>query len=265
MSNSKTTSLADYVLKPIYRIYEKRLYNQIKNYPMPVHIGIIPDGNRRWADKHGYDYFIGHKSGYEKMQDVLEWIWELGIKVVTIYAMSTENCTKRSPTEREHLFNLMEKAFEELIHDRRIHDRQVKVKVIGNLSLVPEKALKKAREAEAATSHYNERLLNVAICYGGRHEILEAIKKVAREYKDGKIDLEKLDEEMVRNYLFTKESPDPDLIIRTSGEERISNFLLWQSAYSELYFTDVYWPDFRKIDLWRAIRCYQKRKRNFGK
>jgi len=251
-------------MKPVYYLYEKYLWNQIKGKLMPQHIAIIPDGNRRWAKKQGLEYFIGHRAGYERAQEVLKWIWELGIKTATIYVLSTENCLKRSKEEKENIFSLLAEALENLKVDRRIFENGVKVRVIGNYQLLPENICRLAKEVEEVTSHHRDRILNIAVCYGGRYEIIEAIKSIATDYKRGAIELENINEELVSKYLFTKESPDPDLIIRTSGEERISNFLLWQSAYSELYFTDVYWPEFRKIDLWRAIRSYQKRKRNFG-
>ncbi|MEM0020662.1 MAG: polyprenyl diphosphate synthase [Fervidicoccaceae archaeon] len=256
--------IVEKAIKPIYRIYEKYLWSQIKNKDMPQHIAIIPDGNRRWARRQGLEEFIGHRVGYERAQDVLQWIWDLGVKVVTIYVLSTENCIKRSKEEREHIFFLLTEALKKIKEERRIYDSKVKVRVIGNESLIPDDVKRLAREVEIATANHGERLLNIAVCYGGRYEIIEAIKSIARDFSSGKLRIDEIDEKLVSSYLFTKDSPDPDLIIRTSGEERISNFLLWQSAYSELYFTDVYWPEFRKIDLWRAIRSYQKRRRNFG-
>jgi len=261
---SKSVRILSILTKPLYRVYERYLWEQIKDGSMPQHIAIIPDGNRRWARKQGLEEFLGHRAGYERAQQVLEWIWELGIKATTIYVLSTENCLKRSAEEKENIFNLLSEALVKLKTDERIFRSKVKIRVIGNYDLIPESVKKLAREVEEATAENNERILNIAVCYGGRHEIIEAIKSIASDYREGKIGIEDIDERLVSSYLLTKDSPDPDLIIRTSGEERISNFLLWQSAYSELYFTDVYWPEFRKIDLWRAIRSYQKRKRNFG-
>ncbi len=255
----------NFMLKPIYRLYEAWLWRQIRSGPMPTHVAIIPDGNRRWAESLGLDRKEGHKYGYSKMKNVLDWIWELGVKVVTIYAMSKENCCRRSKEEREHLFNLLKKAFRELREDRRIYERRVKVKAIGRLDMVPKEVVEEARLTEKATENHDERILYIAVCYGGRDEIIEATKKIAEDYKRGVISIKDFNEELFSKYLYTSEAPDPDLIIRTSGEERISNFLLWQSAYSELYFADVYWPEFRRIDLWRAIRSYQKRERRFGR
>lgn len=261
---AKSEKIISVLMKPVYKLYEKYLWTQIKDGKKPQHIAIIPDGNRRWAKKQGLEYFIGHKAGYERAQEVLQWIWDLDIKAATIYVLSTENCLRRSPEEKENIFNLLSEALIKLKTERRIFESKVKVRVIGNYDLIPEKVKVLAKEVEEATANHQERILNIAVCYGGRYEIIEAIKSIASDYKNGKISLEEINEQLVGNYLLTKDSPDPDLIIRTSGEERISNFLLWQSAYSELYFTDVYWPEFRKIDLWRAIRSFQKRKRNFG-
>lgn len=253
------------LLAPVYKIYEKYLWSQIKDKQMPAHIGIIPDGNRRWAKEHGYEYTFGHKKGYEKMQQVIEWIWDLDVKAITIFVLSTENCLKRSEEEKQNIFELLYEGLDRLEKDNRIYRSEVKVNVIGNLSVLPKWVMEKASELEEKTRSHKKRILNIAVCYGGRYEIMEAIKRIADDYKKGLIKLEDINESKISEYLFTKDSPDPDLIIRTSGEERISNFLLWQSAYSELFFTDVYWPEFRRIDLWRAIRSFQMRRRNFGK
>ncbi|WP_187286336.1 polyprenyl diphosphate synthase [Desulfurococcus mucosus] len=252
-------------LQPLYEVYEKWLWMQIRGGPFPRHIGIIPDGNRRWARRLGFDPSLGHIYGYERMKEVLKWIWDLGIRYVTIYAMSTENCKYRSNGEREHLFNLARKGLRELRELRDIHERKVRVKVFGTLDLVPSDIVELAKELEKETEKYDSYQLNIALCYGGRQEILDAVKAVVRDVIDGKITVDDISEEAFSKYLYTSEAPDPDLIIRTSGEERISNFLLWQSAYSELYFCDVYWPEFRKIDFWRAIRSYQMRERRFGR
>jgi len=251
--------------KPIYRIYEKWLWLQIKEGPFPTHIAIIPDGNRRWAVKHGYNPIIGHTFGYEKLKEVLKWIWDLGIKYVTIYVMSSENCLYRSEEERNHLFDIARKGLKEILEMKDIHEKQIRVRVFGKFEVVPKDIVEMAREVEEKTRNYNQYFLNIALCYGGRQEIIEAVKKIAASVLEGKIKIEDIDENMFSKHLYTEDMPDPDLIIRTSGEERISNFLLWQLAYSELYFCDVYWPDFRKIDFWRAIRSYQSRERRFGR
>ncbi len=252
-------------IKPIYRIYEKWLWEQIKNGPFPVHVGIIPDGNRRWARRIGLDSSMGHYYGYERLKEVLDWIWDLGIKVVTIYAMSSENCLYRPKREREELFNITRKGLEELLTMDLIHKNRIRVKVFGRLDLIPRDIVELAHRVENATKDYNGGVLNIALCYGGRQEIIEAVRKLTRDVLDGKISVDGINEEMFSRYLYTNGIPDPDLIIRTSGEERISNFLLWQSAYSELYFCEAFWPEFRKIDFWRAIRSYQHRERRFGR
>ncbi|OYT39238.1 MAG: di-trans,poly-cis-decaprenylcistransferase [Desulfurococcales archaeon ex4484_58] len=253
------------VSKPIYRLYEKWLWIQIKNGPFPTHIGIIPDGNRRWARKQGLEPGIGHIYGYEKMKEVLRWIWELGIKYVTIYAMSSENCKYRTPEERENLFNIARKGLNELLEMKDIHEKKVHVRVFGNYNLIPKDIIKLAKKVEEKTRNYSNFYLNIAICYGGRQEIINAVKKIVEDAVNGLLKPSMINEEIFAKYLYTNNCPDPDLIIRTSGEERISNFLLWQSAYSELYFCEAYWPEFRKIDFWRAIRSYQMRERRFGR
>ncbi len=253
------------ILKPVYRIYEKWLWLQIRNGPFPVHVGIIPDGNRRWARIYNLETWKGHEEGYRRIKEVLHWIWELGIKATTVYAMSTENCTKRPPAERQHLFELAKKGLKELLTNEDIWKYKVKVRVIGNLDLVPEEIRALAKKVEEATAKNNERVLNIALCYGGRQEIIDAVKKIAKDVKKGHINPEDINEEIFRKYLYTNNLPDPDLVIRTSGEVRISNFLLWQLAYSELYFCEAFWPEFRKIDFWRAIRSFQHRERRFGR
>jgi len=252
----------------VYLFYERYLLKQIANKNMPMHIAIIPNGNRRWAQTRGLDPIEGHRYGYEKMRDVLQWIYDLGIKVVTIYAMSYENCLYRSENEKENLFNIIKNGFEELINSNIIHKYRVRIKVFGKIELVRDDVIKYAKLLEKETKEYSDRYLNIALCYGGRQEIVNAIKNIALDVLNGKIKLENISEDYVRKYLDTshlKSFSEPDLVIRTSGEMRISNFLLWQIAYSELYFCDVFWPDFRKIDLYRAIRSYQRRERRFGR
>lgn len=246
-----------------YKLYERKLWNEIKSGPVPNHIGLILDGNRRWARELGLDHVLGHEEGFKRLKEVLRWSWELGVKTITIYAFSTENF-KRDWREVEHLMKLAEKGFKEILTSDDIHRNRVRVRAIGRVDLLPEYVRGAIKEAEEATKSYSERRLNVAIAYGGRAEIVDAAKKIAEEVYGGKLNPSAVDESIFEKYLYTAGDPDPDLIIRTSGEERLSGFLLWQSAYSELCFLDVYWPDVRKIDLWRAIRTYQKRQRRFG-
>ncbi len=245
-------------------IYEKVLLDQIKKEGgIPHHVGIITDGNRRFATTHGMDSNMGHVKGKDKLEEVLEWCMEIGTKVVTVYAFSTENF-KRSPEEVNFLFKLISESLLGLIDDDRVVKNKIRVKVIGNISSLPEFLQNSVKTVEEATKNNDGYKLNFAIAYGGREEIIEAIKKVAIEYKEGILDLDELTEESFRRYLYDSTMPDPDLILRTSGEERVSNFLLWQGAYSELYFSDVYWPEFRKLDFLRAVKAFQTRKRRFG-
>ncbi len=252
----------------VYSVYEKILENQISKGPIPQHIAIIPDGNRRWAKKVGLDVKYGHIQGYERMREVLSWLYDLGIRVVTVYAMSNENCLHRPLEERKNLFNIIKRGLEELLESDVLHKYKVRVRVIGRLELVPEDLRELAKEVEEKSRNYSERFLNIALCYGGRQEIVDAIKAIVKDILDKKISIDDINEDLVAKYLGTShlnEYAEPDLVIRTSGEMRISNFLLWQIAYSELYFCDVLWPEIRRIDILRAIRSYQRRERRFGR
>lgn len=243
--------------------YEKALFNKVKQGPIPNHLAIIMDGNRRFAQKLGIDPSEGHMRGRERLKDVLEWCQQLGIKIVTVYAFSTENL-KRNPHEVKYLMKLFAQTFRDAGDDERVHKHKVKIKAIGNISLLDKEVQDAIKYAEKKTENYNEYILNIAIAYGSREEIIQAIKKIAKDVQMGKVKIEDINEDFVSGYLYTSELPDPDLIIRTSGEERISNFLLWQMAYSELYFADVFWPELTKIDFLRIIRSYQRRQRRFG-
>ena len=208
----------------------------------------------------------GHLEGAKKAEEFLEWCGEIeGIKTITLYVFSTENF-RRPQEEVEHLMKLIKEYLEKLAVDKRIHEKQTRVKVIGRIDMLPPEVREAVRKVEEATKNYDKRYLNLAIAYGGRAEILDALRKVASEVKAGRLSPENINEEIFEKFLYTSflPNPHPDLIIRTSGEERLSNFLLWQGAYSELCFLDVYWPSFGKKDLYRAIRIYQHRKRRFG-
>ncbi len=268
MSRKFVRRVVEPVLNVVYELYERILYNQVRQGEIPKHVAIIPDGNRRWARIQGLDASAGHAYGYEKLKQVIEWLLDLGVKTITIYALSYENCLKRSKQELDHLFNLAKKGLEELLHSDLIYRYRVKVKVIGRLEIVPRDVIEMIEKVENATRDFNERFLNIAICYGGRQDIVDAVKKIAEDVLKGRISISDINEELLVKYLSTAhlgELSDPDLVIRTSGELRVSNFLLWQIAYSELYFCDVFWPAFRRIDLLRAIRSYQQRERRFGK
>jgi len=252
------------LLGPIYHLYSWRLWREIKDKQKPYHIGVILDGNRRYGRKKGLPPHEAHKLGAKKVEEFLEWAWDLGIKVVTLYTFSTENF-KRSPEEVHEIMNLAKEYFRKVAHDEKIHRRKVKVRAIGRIDLLPEDVQETINLAMEATKDYNEHILNVAIGYGGRYEMVDAVRRIAQKVFEGKIRIDEITDKTIEQYLYTAGIPDPDLIIRTSGEERLSGFLLWQSAYSELFFCEVFWPAFRRIDLWRAIRGYQQRKRRFGK
>jgi tritrans,polycis-undecaprenyl-diphosphate synthase [geranylgeranyl-diphosphate specific] len=194
---------------------------------------------------------------------VLDWCVDLGIEIVTAYAFSTENFN-RPPNEVEGLMRLFKENFEGIARNKKIHDNQVRVKAVGKLELLPDDVREAIRLAEESTANYNKRLVNIAIGYDGRMEIVDAIKKIVDEVENGKIRPEDIDENLVNKNLYTAGMEDPNLIIRTSGEERLSGFLLWQSSYSELYFCDSLWPQLRKVDFLRAVRSYQQRERRFG-
>jgi len=250
----------------VYKIYEKWLLDQVKSDEMPQHIGVILDGNRRWALGHSLPKWEGHMWGGRKAENFLGWCLELGIQTVTAYVFSTENF-QRSRQEVERIFDVLEQEAKRLESDDRLREKCVKVKAIGRIELLPERLQKLIAKVEGQTEKHDKHFLNIAVAYGGRAEIVDAARKIAQDLDRGKISVNDIDEESFRDYLYTAHLPNPypDLIIRTSGEERLSGFLLWQSAYSELCFLDVYWPEFRKIDLLRAIRLYQKRKRTYGR
>jgi tritrans,polycis-undecaprenyl-diphosphate synthase [geranylgeranyl-diphosphate specific] len=252
------------LLKPVYLLYQWKLERDIKRGKIPEHIAIIMDGNRRMARRVGIHPWEGHRMGAEKLEEVLEWCIDLGIKTITAYAFSTENF-ERPKKERERLFDLFEEYFNKVAEDERIHKHQARVRAIGRVEKFPPRVREAIRRAEEATKNYDRFYLNLAVAYGGRQEIVDAVKKVARDVQSGKLNIDLIDENTISSNLYTNGLPDPDLIIRTSGEERISGFLLWQSAYSELYFCESYWPGFRKIDFLRAIRTFQQRKRRFGR
>ncbi|HVP16868.1 MAG TPA: polyprenyl diphosphate synthase [candidate division Zixibacteria bacterium] len=249
----------------VYRVYEDWLWRQVDSGAKPEHIAIILDGNRRWASENVLSTWFGHAKGADKVEQLLDWCLKLDVKSVTLYAFSTENF-RRSGTEIEEIMNIFQERLRNLLTDERIHGDKVRVKVIGRVNLLPEGMRQIIAEVEKSTQNYDKHFLNFAFAYGGRAEIVDAAKRIAEEVHEGKLNPQNVDEKTFEQHLYTSHMPnqDPDLIIRTSGEERLSGFLLWQSAYSELCFLDVYWPDFRSIDLLRAVRTFQKRKRRFG-
>ena len=250
----------------IPKIYEKMLWNQIRNGPIPEHIGIILDGNRRWARHRGLDPWKGHEEGARKVEDFLDWCGEIEkIRSITLYAFSTENF-KRSQEEVIEILRLLKQYLNSLLKDERIRKNEIRIKVLGRTHVLPKEFQDLIRKVEESTAHYDRHYFNFAVAYGGRTEIVDAVSSLAQDVKEEKLGLEDINEKVIESYLYTAHLPkcNPEMIIRTSGEVRLSNFLTWQGAYSELCFVDVFWPDFRKLDLFRAIRTYQKRQRRFG-
>jgi tritrans,polycis-undecaprenyl-diphosphate synthase [geranylgeranyl-diphosphate specific] len=248
------------------RLYEWILWNQVKNGVMPRHIGVILDGNRRWALSKGLNPWDGHVEGVKKAEDLLEWCREIGkITTVTLYVFSIENFL-RAKDEVQGVMDIVESSVQSLIMDKRIHSNRIRVKVIGRTAMLPPGLQRSIEKLEEATANYDQSYLNLAIAYGGRAEIVDALRQIAQDVKGGNLSPTDLDEKVIEEHLYTSflPNPHPDLIVRTSGEERLSNFLLWQSAYSEFCFLDVYWPSFKKYDLLRAIRVYQERSRRYG-
>ncbi len=207
---------------------------------------------------------LGHEEGSKRVEEFLRWCRRLDIKVVTLYGFSTENFN-RPEGEVDYLMNLIMAKLKHFENDPEIKADRVKVKVIGRREDLSQAMNDQIDLVETLTADHDQFLLNIALSYGGRAEIIDAVKRIAGEVQSGDLSIEDISEQRFSDYLYTVGVPDPDLIIRTSGEERLSGFLLWQSAYSELYFTEVYWPAFRMIDFWRAIRIYQQRERRFGK
>ncbi len=250
----------------VYRLYERRLRAEIGRSDSPRHIGIILDGNRRWAANHGNVPNFGHLIGADTAENLLDWCREIGIRSVTIYGLSTENLS-RSPAEVAEILRILEERLDRLLHDERIYKDRVRVKAIGTVELLPERIQSILKALEERTVEFDNFYLNIAVAYGGRTEITDVVRSIAADVKDGRLSPNQITQETIARRLYTAHlpNPEPDLIIRTSGEERLSNFLLWQGAYSELIFMDVYWPSFRKIDLMRAIRTYQRRTRRYGK
>jgi len=200
------------------------------------------------------------------VENLLDWCEEFDIKIITLYVLSAENLERKNE-ELEYLFGLIKTRLEKLYNDPRIHKNRMRVKAIGRIELLPDSIKDVLKRLDNTTKDYNNHFLNIAIAYGGQNELVDAIKKIGRQIKDGVIDADDISKEVIESNLYTSHLPQssPDMILRTSGEKRMSGFLLWQSAYSELVFLDIFWPEFRKIDLMRAIRTFQKRKRRVGK
>ena len=227
----------------------------------PRHVAIIMDGNGRWAKRKGFPKIAGHRAGAKSVEEIIKAAREAGIEILTLYTFSTENW-KRPKKEVDSLMKLLEAYLDK--ETEKIAKKGIRVRAIGRIEGLPEGVRDKIKKIENRTKDNKGLLLNLALNYGGRPEITDAAKKIAEEVKAGKLSPEDISEEVFEKYLYTKDIPDPDLLIRTSGEMRLSNFLLWQLSYSEIYVTDTLWPDFRKKDLEKAIIEYQKRERRYG-
>ena len=238
------------------------LKEQINTKQLPKHIAIIMDGNGRWAKQKGLLRAFGHENGTKSVREAVETSAELGINNLTLYAFSTENWN-RPKLEVDTLMKLLVSSLKKEI--KTLQNNNIKLLAIGNLSLLPKKVYRELNEVIEKTKHNNRMSLTLALSYGSREELINAIKDISNKVKNNIISPENIDESIINEHLYTRNLPDVDLLIRTSGEQRISNFLLWQIAYAELYFTNVLWPDFTKEKLYEAIIEYQKRERRFGK
>ena len=228
---------------------------------LPKSIAIIMDGNGRWAQKRGFEIRYGHKKGVDALIKILDYSKKIGIKSLTVYAFSTENW-KRPQREINSIIRLLQ--FYLRNNEQEFYKNNIKLSVIGDLSKLDKKTIDEIRDIEEKTKNNNDFYFNIAFSYGGRREIIDASKKIAKDFKDGKIDINSLDEDVFKMYLYNPDIIYPDLIIRTGGDIRISNFLLWEMSYSELYFTDTLWPDFDEKALDLAIDNYKHRKRTYG-
>ena len=238
------------------------LKETVQSKKLPKHIAIIMDGNGRWAKQQGMLRAFGHENGTKAVRQTVEAAAEIGIENLTLYAFSTENW-KRPKLEVQTLMRLLVSSLKKEI--KTLQDNNIKLAAIGNLSTLPKKVYKELHEVIAQTKDNNRMTLTLALSYSSREELLNTVKEICNKVKNNIISLEKIDESIINEHLYTQNLPDVDLLIRTSGEHRISNFLLWQIAYAELYFTDVLWPDFTEEHLYEAIISYQKRERRFGK
>ena len=238
------------------------MINNLDKSKLPKHIAIIMDGNGRWAAKKGLKRILGHNSGVNSVQEIVEEALNLNIPYLTLYAFSVDNWS-RPPNEIGTLMDLLVKSlkseFDKLI------ENNIRLNTIGNIDALPKPVKNEVIRVCEKTINNDKMVLTIALSYGAREEIEQVVKKIAKEVKNNTISIENVDQSIINKHLYTQNLPDVDLLIRTSGEQRISNFLLWQIAYAELYFTDVFWPDFRKKDLHLALLNYQNRERRFGK
>lgn len=256
------------LLYPLYHWYEHELARQVATEKVPAHIGLILDGNRRFARGMGLEATLGHQYGVNKLREVLEWCIDLDVRHVTLYVFSTENFS-RPAAEVETLLDLFVRESARLLQEPRMKSGRVRVKIIGQRNRLPERVIAASEALELSTAGHDGMLLTIALAYSGREEITDAVKgllaNAAAEGRSLESVAAGLKAEEIERYLYTGGVPDPDFIIRTSGEQRLSGFLIWQAAYSEFYFCDVLWPAFRRIDFLRAVRTYQRRNRRYGR
>ena len=247
----------------LYRWYEGRIRAALPPDAIPRHVGVILDGNRRWAKAAGTKQAAGYEAGADKVTELLSWSEEVGVEMVTLWMLSTDNLS-RPEAEVVELVEIIEQAVSDLAAQRRW-----RIQVVGALDLLPYQTVAGLHAAEAATSQIEGLHVNVAIGYGGRKEIADAVRALLEDQAKAGVTLEQLaqtlDVEHIARHLYTSGQPDPDLVIRTSGEQRLSGFLLWQSVHSEFYFCEAYWPDFRKVDFLRALRSFAARERRLGR
>ncbi|WP_052669215.1 isoprenyl transferase [Nitriliruptor alkaliphilus] len=252
----------------LYRLYERSLVRELGDAPMPQHVGVILDGNRRFARERGLaDVAEGHLAGAQRIEPFLGWCAELGIPIVTLWLLSTDNLDRGD--EVAPLLRIIEDAVHDLACDESNAERGWRFTVVGALDLLPAETRRRLQEAEEATAHHRGMRVQVAVGYGGRQEITDALRSLLLDAAGRGRSLEQIAAELrpedIGDHLYTTGLPDPDLIIRTSGEVRLSGFLLWQSAHSEFHFCDAYWPDFRRVDFLRALREYAQRTRRYGR
>jgi short-chain Z-isoprenyl diphosphate synthase len=261
--------LAPVLLAPLYRIYTARLRREVGRAPPPNHVAVILDGNRRWASVAGLaEPGAGHRRGADKIDELICWCADLRIGEVTVWALSNENLA-RSPGEVSALHEILADKLAALVERARRHAPRMRIRVFGRLGALPEKLSETIQRVEAETADHEGLTLNVALGYSGRDELVDATRALIRSLATREIPAEEMVDhvtsEALASHLYTAAHSDPDLIIRTSGEMRLSGFLPWQSAHSEFYFTDVYWPAFRELDFLRAVRTFQQRERRFGR
>jgi short-chain Z-isoprenyl diphosphate synthase len=248
----------------IYRVYERNLERQLKPADLPKHVAVMLDGNRRWAERRpGAKASHGHAAGANKIFEFLGWCDEIGISLVTLYMLSTENLLKRNSAEISDLLKIIASVATEMAKRKRWI-----IRIVGDRDSLPKDLLKELEAAEAATANLDKPEVNLAVGYGGRKEIADAMRSILKQHANEGTSVDELAEllspELITQHLYTGGQPDPDLIIRTSGEQRLSGFLLWQSSNSELYFEEALWPDFRRVDFLRAIRSFETRHRRYG-